>query len=347
MKNLSILASALLVAGFAHAQNVPAVITEGPALAPSAGYSGGAPRPRVSPAKAGAGQADIPMPKMTAPTPAPPLEGTAAAAAAKSAEWRATRTTPTLGEDGRVTYTFGAAVPVLVCAPLRLCVIELQPGEKVINGVQMGDAVRWVVTPAETGSGPTAQTLVVIKPKEEGLSTNLMIPTNRRVYYFQLTSHSKDHTSRVAFEYPEDAKAAWAALAAKQAERSANEVATMNGAGAPAGSAIDRLAFDYSIEGDAKFKPTRVVDDGTKTYIQLPAAVRSDELPVLVVLANDGKEQLVNSRFKNGWYEVDRLFDRAALILGVGRDQQKVVITSATRYKPKSWFSSSNYGGGN
>ena len=54
-----------------------------------------------------------------------------------------------------------------------------------------------------------------------------------------------------------------------------------------------------------------------------------------MILNADGKEQLVNSRFVNGWYEVDRLFERAALILGVGSQQRKVVITNNARTRSR------------
>ena len=111
---------------------------------------------------------------------------------------------------------------------------------------------------------------------------------------------------------------------------------------AQAAQKIERLKFDYSMEGEASFRPVRVLDNGEKTYIQLPPTAKADEIPVLVVLNTEGKEQLVNSRFINGWYEVDRLFDRAALILGVGSEQRKIIITNNGRFKPRSFW---NFGG--
>jgi len=262
----------------------------------------------------------------------PKTDATSDHAVNQSKDWLTAENRPTVGDDGRVMFTYGAGLPVVVCAPLRICVIELQPGERVNKEVHLGDSVRWIVTPAESGSGKDTQTLVVIKPKEVGLDTNLLIPTDKRNYYIRLISRSSDYVARVAFNYPEEAKAAWEAYSAKRAELAKSEVADM-----PAMS-IERLKFDYSIDGDAPFKPIRVLDNGEKTYIQLPATAKADEIPVLVVLNNEGKEQLVNSRFINGWYEVDRLFDRAALILGVGSEQRKVVITNNARYKPRSFW---------
>jgi type IV secretion system protein VirB9 len=46
-----------------------------------------------------------------------------------------------------------------------------------------------------------------------------------------------------------------------------------------------------------------------------------------VILGQDGKGELVNYRVKDQLYVVDRLFDRAQLILGAGKKAQKVEIT--------------------
>lgn len=258
----------------------------------------------------------------------------------QSKKWLVANNRPTVGEDGRLIFTFGAGLPVIVCAPLRICVIELQAGERVNKDVQLGDSVRWIVTPAESGAGKTAQTLVIIKPKEAGLDTNLVIPTDKRNYYIRLVSRPTEYVARVAFTYPEEARAAWEEYAAKRDELAKSEIAPDMSP-----MSIEHLKFDYSIEGEASFHPIRVFDNGEKTYIQLPKAIQADEIPVLVVLNSEGKEQLVNSRFVKGWYEVDRLFDRAALILGVGNEQKKIIIINNTRCKPRSfWNIGGNHG---
>jgi hypothetical protein len=46
------------------------------------------------------------------------------------ARWRGENNSPAAGSDGRVLYSFGAGLPTVVCAPLRVCMIELQAGEK-------------------------------------------------------------------------------------------------------------------------------------------------------------------------------------------------------------------------
>lgn len=239
---------------------------------------------------------------------------------------------PAAGDDGRVLYTFGAGMPTVVCAPLRICTVDLQPGERVVGALHAGDTVRWVIAPAESGSGRAAVTHVVIKPKEPGLETNLMIPTDRRVYHLRLVSRPNDFVARVAFSYPDDAKLAWDAYRERQAELQRTVVSDL-----PQG-AVERLNFDYRTEGTRRFIPVRVFDDGQKTYIQLPPDMRHREAPALVLLGRDGNEQIVNYRKRDDFYVVDRLFERAALILGVGRQQERVTIERIDRNGDRAWW---------
>jgi type IV secretion system protein VirB9 len=46
----------------------------------------------------------------------------------------------------------------------------------------------------------------------------------------------------------------------------------------------------------------------------------------------NGKSELVNFRVDGSRYIVDRLFDKAILVVGVGKKQTRVTITRATPY---------------
>ena len=96
----------------------------------------------------------------------------------------------------------------------------------------------------------------------------------------------------------------------------------------PAVIAVEKVNFDYTIRGsDSHIRPVRVFDDGAKTYIQMPAELEHREAPVLLVLGKDGKGEMTNYRVKDQTYIVDRLFDRANLVLGSGKKAQKVEIS--------------------
>ena len=108
-------------------------------------------------------------------------------------------------------------MPVVVCAPLRVCALELEPGEHIQSPPQIGDGRRWEVTPVSSGSGLTQTALLIIKPIEAGLDTDLVVPTDRRTYVVRLVSDATSlHFRRSRFRYPGDDPAKWSAFQAQQ-----------------------------------------------------------------------------------------------------------------------------------
>src|SRR6266436_367831 len=241
-----------------------------------------------------------------------------------SGDWEGSHNTPAIGNDGRVVYTYGAGVAIVVCAALHVCMVELEPGEKIVGEPHIGDSVRWEIAPTASGSGPDSPPILIIKPRISGLDTTTVVPTDRRAYYIRLQSKPAEYVARVAFTYPEDHNRQWQVFLAKQLEQEQQEKA-QRVAELP-NNAIENLYWKYAIRGgSSSTRPVHVVDDGVQTYIQMPEQAIHPDLPVLVVKTPDGSE-MVNYRVKDNIYIVDRLFDRAALLLGVGKHQTKVEI---------------------
>src|SRR3546814_17232847 len=90
-------------------------------------------------------------------------------------------------------------------APGRVTVIALEQGES-LGAVGSGDTARWVIGDTSSGSGETRRAHVLIKPVAAGLSTNLVITTDRRVYHLTVTSAAKGAMSAVAWSYPQGAR---------------------------------------------------------------------------------------------------------------------------------------------
>ena len=82
---------------------------------------------------------------------------------------------------------------------------------------------------------------------------------------------------------------------------------------------VDRLNFSYrvrTVRGRAPvWTPSRVFDDGRRTWIEFPAGVTAGDMPPLFVISGEGAE-ISNYRVQGQRYVVDRLFDRAELRLG-------------------------------
>lgn len=233
---------------------------------------------------------------------------------------------PVAGPDGAVRFLFGAQQPSIVCAVLQVCDIALQAGEQV-NSIHLGDTARWTVEPAITGSGATETQHLIVKPMDVGLTTSLVVTTNRRTYHLKLRSHRTEYMPQVAFTYPEEAHAKWEAIRSREArERDAQTLPHT-------GEYLGNLSFDYEVAGAARWKPVRVYNDGRKTIIEMPASMAHTEAPTLLVVRKDGglftedETVLVNYRVQGGRYIVDTVFDKAILIAGVGGGQDRVTLT--------------------
>jgi type IV secretion system protein VirB9 len=204
----------------------------------------------------------------------------------------------------------------LYTAPERVSDIALQPGETLVS-VAAGDTARWTVGDTSSGAGEAKRTHILVKPFAPGLSTNLVIATDRRVYHLQLESTLATAMAAISWIYPQDAL-----LAIARARREAEVAAPV-----AAGLQVEALRFGYRIDGDdPPWRPLRAFDDGRQTFIEFPATITVTEAPPLFLLGAKNEAELVNYRVRGRYYVVDRLFDRAELRLGA-KPQQVVTIS--------------------
>ncbi len=284
------------------------------------------PAPRVAEPGARLNAVSETVPASFQPVLRQPLSPTAMDGVALSARSMSERNSPTLDKDGRALYTFGVGLPTVVCAPLRVCTVELQAGERVVGEPQLGDSMRWIVSPLTSGADADTTTVIVLKPKTAGLDTTMVIATDRRTYYVRLVSEPEQFMARTAFQYTDDEHYLWKTFLVKQEkERAAHQAQTQ--IAALGKEAVDCLHFDYKISKakDPTVRPVRVMDDGDKTYITMPDSTTHHDLPTLVVV-KDGQSEMVNFRVKDNTYIVDRLFDHAQLLIGTGKHQERVSI---------------------
>jgi type IV secretion system protein VirB9 len=229
---------------------------------------------------------------------------------------------PVTGVAGSVVIAYSSYTPKIVCRPMYVTDIILQPGE-IVTGVHPGDPVRWTFSPSRSGPSANEQTHVLIKPLMADISTNVILNTDRRTYQIDLVSSATNFMPSVSFSYPNDTLKEWDSFIAERRKEKSAELASGYSV------APEDLHLEYEIRGkdSLRWKPVRVWDDGVKTYIQFkPGSVRrSVEAPVLVVFEHK-KEVLVNYRAAEDMYVVDRVFDVGALIVGTGAHQDRIVI---------------------
>ena len=287
--------------------------------------------------------------KITAPTemldPLPMLpkamvqvKKLAAADAARLAavqRWEQTGVADALvGAGGAVEYPYGYSRPTITCAPLHVCSVALQDGEAVTS-ISIGDTVRWLLQNATAGTKP----VMMIKPTQAGLSTNLVVTTDKgRIYFMHLVSSKTEYVPMVSWYDPaamtRDLSAEAQASARQKAEFAATIAATKIAAEQAkahrvvADKSVSKLDptildFGYTCTGEAAFKPARVFANDTHTFIQLPPGASASDAPAVFNSSNNETE-LLNSRLVNGYYIIDGKPAKLSLVLGVGASAQTV-----------------------
>lgn len=227
---------------------------------------------------------------------------------------------------GVLVHPFGHGTPELRCAPLRACVIELESGEHITGEPAAGDRVRWIIDSSKAGPDGTT-TLIVVKPKDCNISTNLVIPTDRRIYDLDLdapscgkgssTNPKPEYTRHIRFYYPDAPLAD--GVDANPVERTAVNL-----------NSAYRIKRDrrglFGLFGhkpvDFPWQPSRIADDGAHVYIALPPSAAQYAAPVLYAIEEDGSRTIVNYTVCHDGYVTDRTFHRGVLVLTSGSHEQ-------------------------
>jgi P-type conjugative transfer protein TrbG len=245
--------------------------------------------------------------------------------AAATREYQRTGVARAVEEGAFISFPYGHAQPTVTCAPLRACVIELDAGEAVLSKIA-GDTQRWEIELAPAGvDGRTP--LVVVKPHDCGITTNLVLATSTgRIYDLTLDSPACPHggvnphgpyTRHVRFYYPD---------AMVQTVSAVNPPQQSVAAGPPIAASIAALNFDYHVTRDRHFPwmPAAVFDDGSHCFIKLPVVASHRDAPVLFAEAADGTKALLNYTVSGDTYITDRVFRTGVLVVGEGEHQYTV-----------------------
>lgn len=200
---------------------------------------------------------------------------------------------------------------VVMTRPKSITDIVLHPDEEVI-GLALGDTFQWQVKEAKGH--------IFVKPLRPNLSTSVTLVTSARTYQFTLQSSPEDGIwyQRVSFVYPQ--------LLVIERERQATvkrsqdaEVARLDAQVASPRLSPENLNFEYSVSGDATFKPTQVFDDGKFTWVRMP---KTQDMPAFFMVAEDGGIELINTHLRGDYVVVQRLVNK--LLLKLGKTEVKV-----------------------
>jgi type IV secretion system protein VirB9 len=235
------------------------------------------------------------------------------------------------GPDGHIVYAFGRGTYPVVCARDHVTEIDFEPGEAVdAKNIDMGFGTEAIEAGLRNaGSGPTAFSYVVIKPKLQNLDTTMTVGTSKRVYYFHVVSTDQRYVARIAFTYPEEEAAARKAHEDDEQRRKteAERLAKL----APPRD-IRNWRYTPVFHGKAaKFlEPKSIGDDGSRTYIQLQPKVKKLGLPTIEIRGASGPIP-ANFHWEDEKLVVDAVFEKGCLLYGVGRQQQSMCFSNEGR----------------
>lgn len=176
--------------------------------------------------------------------------------------------------------------------------LEFGADERIEN-VSIGDSLAWQVTPNRR-----ADTLF-LKPIEFDAATNMAVVTTKRRYSFELTATEAtglgdpDILFRVRIAFPPPP--------APDPVSAAGEAPVIASGAA------------YSVSGSPRNVPSRVFDDGERTYFAWPEGAST---PAVFALNADGSESVVNFTMRGGLMAVERI--APAFILRNGAEQTTV-----------------------
>ncbi len=154
--------------------------------------------------------------------------------------------------------------------------------QEVVQVASIGDSIAWQVMPVGNR--------FFIKPVEENPHTNLTIVTNKRSYYFSLsTTRPKlmGATYLVRFEYPDELKGL---------QNSGN---TITKAASPSD-----YNFRYQLKKGKNSGLTQAFDNNEFTYLQFKNLT---DLPAIFLVDENKKESLVNYRIEGPYVVIERV----------------------------------------
>ncbi|MGI5066907.1 TrbG/VirB9 family P-type conjugative transfer protein [Treponema putidum] len=216
--------------------------------------------------------------------------------------------------SGKMFYDFDENfVYEIYCAPYRITDIELEPGEEILETPFVSEPEVWQVGAGVSKYKGLDVQHFFVKPSYSKLTTTMIIITNKRVYHILLKSFKDDYMAMVKWNYPIQMPY----TIKSEISHPDSKIKTVL-----EGISPEFLSFDYKMKYSPFKKPiwlpTRVYDDGRKTYIELNEKVLNMELPALF----DQKNNIINYRVRKNILIIDSLITKVTLKL----NKSKVII---------------------
>lgn len=180
----------------------------------------------------------------------------------------------------------------------RVTDIQLR-GDEVVQKIATGDNVRFKVD-KDMVAGIQH---VYVKPVTNNLKTNFIINTNQRVYRLIVNSTRDDGEYVILWEYPDLDKQD---RMRKEEEERSRLVAFNNKLNQLSNTKFTQTYTMKAHNVNEEYVPTKIFDDGTKTYIELRRENKNN-FPTFYQIDDANKAQLLNYRLKGEFIEIDKV----------------------------------------
>lgn len=182
--------------------------------------------------------------------------------------------------------------------PDYLTTMRFQAGEKIIF-VAGGDTERWQTE--QTTGGRENREILLLKPIEENIKTNLVITTDKHTYFINVESTTDKYNPLVEWQYPAERKIIYEHISNNTENMAVKDVKSLN--------------YDYKISNKKyNFSPLLVFDDGEKTYILMKSNLQ--EMPTFYVKGTDNQLTLVTNRIEGRYVVLDYVTNEIIVING-------------------------------
>lgn len=203
------------------------------------------------------------------------------------------------------------------CQTYHSTMIQFEPGEEMAEVPYISEPDVWrLARGVGTKDGIPTQYLI-IKPDFSGLSSSLIVITNKRVYQMELKSYRDHYMPTVSWVYEQQLEDLKSWIKDKKEDEFVKSVLDF--------SADDMkfMSFNYKIKYQwlrkkPEWKPVRVFDNGKFTYIVLDETALHTEVPAVFI---NGKE-ITNKEYHRNIIVINQLIKKVTLRLG----KSKVVI---------------------
>lgn len=166
--------------------------------------------------------------------------------------------------------------------------IRLEAGEVPTGEIMLADSDNYTITNSTSYENGREVYHIFIRCFDEKEPSVMILPTNKRTYYFKLIPSNGAGMLGVKFIYSEKQKS-------KQGARHIGS--------------IDRLNFNYVISGEPSIKPIAAFSDDKSSYIQFKPSFQTQSASPALYLQSSSGFSVINYSVKGNMYIADFILD--------------------------------------